>query len=75
MTRRRPRKRSLGSRASGAACLVEVEGVKQAEVPFETHKIIIRGDGSYVVVQSVRHSRRVHGGSDQVAKALRRDDH
>ena len=30
---------------------VEVEGVKQPEVPFETNKIIIRRDGSYVVVQ------------------------
>jgi uncharacterized protein (TIGR03067 family) len=37
--------------------LVEVEGVKQAEVPFETHKIIIRGDGSYVVVQGPRITR------------------
>ena len=37
--------------------LVEVEGVKQAEVPFETNKIIIRGDGSYVVVQGPRITR------------------
>jgi uncharacterized protein (TIGR03067 family) len=37
--------------------LVEVEGVKQAEAPFETNKIIIRGDGAYVVVQGQRITR------------------
>jgi uncharacterized protein (TIGR03067 family) len=37
--------------------MVEVEGVKQADVPFETNKIIIRGDGTYVVVQGQRITR------------------
>jgi uncharacterized protein (TIGR03067 family) len=36
---------------------VEVEGVRQPEAPFETNKIIIRGDGSYVVVQGQRITR------------------
>ncbi len=36
---------------------VEVEGKKQPETPFSTHKIIIRGDGSYVVVQGSRITR------------------
>jgi uncharacterized protein (TIGR03067 family) len=37
--------------------LVEVEGVKQVDVPFETNKIIIRADGTYVVVQGQRITR------------------
>lgn len=37
--------------------LVEVEGARQAEAPFETNKIIIRKGGSYVVVQGQRITR------------------
>jgi uncharacterized protein (TIGR03067 family) len=37
--------------------LVEVEGVKQPAVPFATNKIIIRADGSYVVVQGQRKTK------------------
>jgi uncharacterized protein (TIGR03067 family) len=37
--------------------LVEVDGVKQPAVPFETHKVIIARDGSFVVVQGARVTR------------------
>lgn len=37
--------------------LVEVEGVKQAEVPFEKNQLIISRDGSYVIVQGDRITR------------------
>ena len=37
--------------------VVEVEGKKQPEAPFATNKIIIRADGSYVVVQGQRITR------------------
>jgi uncharacterized protein (TIGR03067 family) len=37
--------------------LVEVEGTRQPEAPFATNKIIIRGDGSYVVIQGQRITR------------------
>jgi uncharacterized protein (TIGR03067 family) len=39
--------------------LVDVEGVKQPEVPFETHKIIISKNGQFVVVQGARVTRGV----------------
>jgi uncharacterized protein (TIGR03067 family) len=39
--------------------LVEVEGVKQPEAPFETHKIIIEKDGRFIVVQGPRITRGV----------------
>ncbi len=37
--------------------VVEVEGTRQPEAPFATNKIIIRGDGSYIVVQGKRITR------------------
>jgi len=37
--------------------LVEVEGTKQPEAPFGTNKIIIWGDGQFVVVQGQRITR------------------
>jgi uncharacterized protein (TIGR03067 family) len=38
--------------------LVEVEGAKQPDVPFETNKLIVLNDGRYVIVQG---SRITHG--------------
>ena len=37
--------------------VVQVEGTRQPEAPFATNKIIIRGDGSYVVLQGKRITR------------------
>jgi uncharacterized protein (TIGR03067 family) len=39
--------------------LVEVEGAKQPDVPFETHKVIIAKDGRFVVVQGPRITRGI----------------
>ncbi len=39
--------------------LVEVDGVKQPEAPFATNKIIIRRDGTFVVVQGPRVTRGI----------------
>lgn len=38
---------------------VSVDGVKQPDVPFATNKIIIRRDGSFVVVQGAKVTRGV----------------
>jgi uncharacterized protein (TIGR03067 family) len=37
--------------------LVEVDGVKQPEVPFETHKMVILKDGRFVIMQGNRITR------------------
>jgi uncharacterized protein (TIGR03067 family) len=37
--------------------LVEVEGVKQPEAPFETNKMILAKDGNFIVVQGPRITR------------------
>jgi uncharacterized protein (TIGR03067 family) len=37
--------------------LVEVDGKKQPDVPFTTHKVIISKDGSFVVIQGPRITR------------------
>ncbi len=37
--------------------LVEVDGKKQPEVPFETNKFIVSKDGSYIIVQGPRITR------------------
>ena len=39
--------------------LVEVEGVKQPEAPFETNKLIVSKDGRYLIVQGPRITRGV----------------
>jgi uncharacterized protein (TIGR03067 family) len=37
--------------------LVEVEGVKQPDLPFETNKLIVSKDGSFVIVQGPKITR------------------
>jgi uncharacterized protein (TIGR03067 family) len=39
--------------------LVEVEGVKQPEAPFETNKLIVSKEGNYVIVQGPRITRGI----------------